>query len=1050
MTIKNKKESSRNTTSASTSASSSSVSENATKVSKKVVSSSEVCRSSSGVQIQDISENASTSGEVVTYKLDNSNNINLASTSSGLETVTTFNKSKSGSHIAQTVAYPPVEQTSSHYVQYISDADASTSSHTVHSSSIQNLSMLNSSKSTSEAIGKGSVLNTTYTITEPKEDVIYSNRKDGDSAWNGKFVYEKPLVIKPNKNEEVIQMSSSSASAKSSSMAKSSSSSYVIEIVDGKERIIDSKHHESASADSSNYEEHASSKSGTNIPTESHVVQKGSDSRTAYDTANPMLTQPQTHSSEFRNEMHSVDGKTTSSSHAISDGKTLSSDKNIQHITDKTTSTNLSDIRKSQTSSDTSKFFGTSSSDVKSSSKVVRDKLSSDQITSQDFITSEAATTSTSKNVSDTSNFYGKSNVETTDTVKETPRHDTHWDGTFTVENRHDNKKKAHTTDSRNFFDNSASNKHSTKTTTIIYDSKGNIIRQSTDNANKSQPSDSTKFYDNIRDSQSITETTTVYDSSGKIISETTDRSRRTQPSTGKIVRETIDKPQTTSTDSKKYGNQYTTETTTVYDSKGNIIQEPVEHIRRTQTTDSQDFYGHNSGITDNTVVKNVYDTKSTQNTIGTTGKIMKQSVIYDSDGKVINDKTDIVFSNDRNYGKTGWNGKFTYEQPQTTPKKPADVTTIKKDDKYSKSEPKGPQQPEDSSKSSKDKESGLKRPEDSSRYPQGAKGPGSKHPRDDQPGRIIPSTSITTDSMTTTAENFETINKFSSTDIKTNVYQDSTNFVDNYTIIESGTGKQIIPDSKTPKGPVFHSPKGPLTQENVVVSTDNRTTSTDFETVNTLSSSTSDVKVFKDSKTFVDNQEVIETYIITDDGISRRIGDKPTDKLVPRHPDGSPLSTTIRNYETVNNSSITDVKNFVFEDNKTTVEFSTTDVDFKGPKGPKDLRPHQKHPKDVDSTDFISTESYEISKNFSSTDIKKTAFEDIRSETIVDQKTITDIRDVTDFADIVKQTDVVDRSVTKTFVDESTVVDIKTTVRIIFIYLFNWIWVIILFVVAE
>lgn len=952
MTKKNKKESSKKTTSASTSVSSSSVSESAT----KVVSSSEVCRVASGVQIQDISDNASISGEVITYKLDNPS----STSSTGLETVTTYQKSQSGSNVAQTVSFPPVEQTSTHYVQYVSDADASTSSHTVHSSSIQNLSVLNSSTSTSEAIGKDSALNTAYTITEPKEDVNYSIRKEGDSAWNGKFVYGTPVVVQPSKNEEVITTSSSSASAKKYSKAKSSSSSYVIEIVDGKERIVDSKHHESASADSSNYEEHASSKSGTNIPTESHVVQKGSDFRTAYDTANPMLIQPQTHSSEFKNEMHSVDGKTTSSSHAISDGKTLSSDKNIQSVTDKNTTSNFSDIRKSQTSSDSSKFFG----DVQSSaSKVVRDS----KLTSQDFITNEAVISSTSQNVSDTSNFYGKSTVETVDTIKEKPRSDTNWDGTFTFEKRNDNKKRSHTSDSRNFFDNTSSNQLST-----VYDSTGKIIRQS-------QPSDTTKYYDNTRDSQFSTETTTVYDSNGKVISETSDRSRRTQP-------------QLTSTDSKTYGNQYTTETTIVYDSKGKIIQEPVEHIRKTQTTDSQDFYGHNSGITDTTVVKNVYDTKSTQNTIGTTGKIMKQSVIYDSDGKIIDDKTDIVFSNDRNYGKTGWNGKFTYEQPQT-PKK---------------STTEGPQ----------GKKGPSKKPEDSSRSPQGPhgfKGPGSKHPRDDQPGRIVPSTSTTT-----TGDNFETINQFSSTDIKTNVYQDSKTSVDNYTIIEDTTGKEIIPgptavtyDSKTPKDPVFHSPKGP--QDNGVIPRNKKTTSTDFETVNTFSSSTSDVKVFKDSKTFVDNKEVIETYIITDDGTG--------DKLVPRHPDGS-----IHNYENVS-SSITDVKNFLYEDNKTTVEFSTKDIDFKGPKGskgskePKDLRPYSKA---VDCTDITSTESFEITKNISSTDIKKTVFEDIRSETIVDNKIIRDF------------TDVVDRSVTKTFVDESTVVDIKNIVRITFVNLLN------------
>lgn len=72
-------------------------------------------------------------------------------------------------------------------------------------------------------------------------------------------------------------------------------------------------------------------------------------------------------------------------------------------------------------------------------------------------------------------------------------------------------------------------------------------------------------------------------------------------------------------------------------------------------SSDFKNFYGH--GIDSNrTVVGNSYDSNAIQNTIGTRGKVIMDHNI---------DTTDVVFSNDRNYGKTGWNGKFVNEEPQ-------------------------------------------------------------------------------------------------------------------------------------------------------------------------------------------------------------------------------------------------------------------------------------------------------------------------------------------------------------------------------------------------
>lgn len=72
----------------------------------------------------------------------------------------------------------------------------------------------------------------------------------------------------------------------------------------------------------------------------------------------------------------------------------------------------------------------------------------------------------------------------------------------------------------------------------------------------------------------------------------------------------------------------------------------------RQNASSSDNFYGH--GIDPASArVRNVYDSKEVQNTIGTKGRILKDHTIGTED---------VVYSNERTYGKTGWNGKFVYE----------------------------------------------------------------------------------------------------------------------------------------------------------------------------------------------------------------------------------------------------------------------------------------------------------------------------------------------------------------------------------------------------
>lgn len=78
----------------------------------------------------------------------------------------------------------------------------------------------------------------------------------------------------------------------------------------------------------------------------------------------------------------------------------------------------------------------------------------------------------------------------------------------------------------------------------------------------------------------------------------------------------------------------------------------------RQMSSNPNNFYGHGMDSA-STRVKNVYDTGAVQNTIGTRGKILKDQQGMDTE--------DVIYSNERTYGQTGWNGKFVHE---TTNKK--------------------------------------------------------------------------------------------------------------------------------------------------------------------------------------------------------------------------------------------------------------------------------------------------------------------------------------------------------------------------------------------
>ncbi|XP_031344808.1 uncharacterized protein LOC116171908, partial [Photinus pyralis] len=561
-------------------------------------------------------------------------------------------------------------------------------------------------------------------------------------------------------------------------------------------------------------------------------------------------------------------------------------------------------------------------------------------------------------------------------------RTDTNWDGTFTVEKvARDNKTSQTKSDSRNFFghDSTAvktkqSDVHSytdtknfhdlgsdvitTTTTTTYYDSAGNVVNVVTDVENKNPPPSSRTTSENVERRTQISDSRDFYghgiDSQTTVVENVYDTSatQNTIGTKGKVLRDhTIDSKDVVYSNDRNYGKtswngQFTYETS----------PKPKQPTR--STTDSRDFYGH--GVdSQTTVVDNVYDTTATQNTIGTKGRVIKDHTI---------DSTDVVYSNERNYGKTSWNGQFTYETPKH---KPGDQPT----------------------------------------RPQGSTTQSFIDEQKTAPGQTTKSITVVEDVS----------------DTKTTVIKDSKMFVDQSYI----TGKpgddspRTRPDQQVPTDRKTTTSKDIMDQTYVIDSTMNDTNTTHF----------------KDSQTFVDKQSTFETYTTTDgrrDQPRDRHPSGPDDRRGPRHPDNErhpqdargprypedkrPVTdskTTINTYESVSNFS--DTKTTLVKDSQTFIDkqstfetHTTTDGYGPGrpqgiadkPKGPGD-RGGPKYPKPEDKTSpgarkpkypgepgETDSTTYERSvTDFS--DTKTTLIKD--SQTFVDKRTTFDTYSTTD-----------------------------------------------------
>lgn len=120
--------------------------------------------------------------------------------------------------------------------------------------------------------------NVTYRNSPDPSQRIQTVRSDSSNFYGGEGSLDRNV-----KSKEYTSTSKTSES-KSSNVTKSSSSSYVVEIVDGKERIIDSSKREWGDAQEHATNESYASVSGTDIKPQSAYSVKNYDMKSKYDT----------------------------------------------------------------------------------------------------------------------------------------------------------------------------------------------------------------------------------------------------------------------------------------------------------------------------------------------------------------------------------------------------------------------------------------------------------------------------------------------------------------------------------------------------------------------------------------------------------------------------------------------------------------------------------------------------------------------------------------------------------------------------------------------
>lgn len=254
------------------------------------------------------------------------------------------------------------------------------SSHSTQQSSAMTTETTNKTSKLTEDKGINQREKVTYRNSPEPSKRVQTVKSNSANFYGGEGSLDKNVKTKEYSS------TSKSSETKSSNVTKSSSSSYVVEIVDGKERIIDSSKREWGDAQEHASKEEYASVSGTDIKPQSVYSGHNYDMKSKYDTGKD----GQKPTSEM---------VVQEDSQFIKDGKHVTSHQSIVSEKDNLRSQQFSSMRgqlpsQDQYSTTTSKDFNT----IKSSKDTMKNVTSNTEIVDE---------RRRNANVTDSSNFYG-------------------------------------------------------------------------------------------------------------------------------------------------------------------------------------------------------------------------------------------------------------------------------------------------------------------------------------------------------------------------------------------------------------------------------------------------------------------------------------------------------------------------------------------------------------------------------------------------------------------------------------------------------------------
>lgn len=515
--------------------------------------------------------------------------------------------------------------------------------------------------------------------TNQRENVTYQNsthptkrgqtvKSDTSTFYGGEGSLDK------NTKTKQFTSTSQSSDSKSSSVVKSSSSSYVVEIIDGKERIIDSTHREWGDVKEQAASEAYSSVSGTGIkPQSAHSIQNY-DMKSKYDTGK--------------------DGKKPTSeltikedAKFIKDGSQVTSHTNYIKEKDNSFQQQYSSTQGQLTSKD-------------NQSNVIQDKLNAN-ISTQDLSTSSdyhQLSNVTEEQISSSTQNYSTTTSTSKDTIKTNISNIKSAD-TTTQDKRHDVNK----TDSSNFYGYDTTVQDELKKVGDILhvgDSKNfnfstKIMKSNTSSA---QQATSSSYRVEIVDGvERIVDTSNREWGDSK--EHATYEKSHNVGGTGikpqhEYTRHVLDKEShyDTGKDGVPTSSNYVLEESALYKDGKEIAYTSNTHggdytkkkaitenfndkddilNRRIQDTTDENVHSssYQSTSTDQSTIKNSNNVQHTSDFLSTE----KQNLTKETTSTSTNETKDTLTTYERSTGT--WNGKFIYEKDDDRPKRPKDMS---------------------------------------------------------------------------------------------------------------------------------------------------------------------------------------------------------------------------------------------------------------------------------------------------------------------------------------------------------------------------------------